>query len=147
MNINETATDALKKGKKLYHQNNTAGMIKYHKPIVMLNKLQQLYEGSSCEEKYVVYLDIDVYIVDLNYKIEDIIHNGNSDKTRECHLLAQDAPTTINPGVLIFKVSSFSVEFIRKWIKLQQWHTIYEKIKWQDEQGWLQYAYLMYITR
>jgi hypothetical protein len=147
VNINETATDVSKTGKKLYHQNNTAGMIKYNKPMVMLNTLQRLYEGSSCEQKYVVYLDIDVYIVDFNYKIEDIIHNANIDSTGECHLLAQDAPTTINTGVLIFKVSSFSIDFIRKWIKLQQWHTVYEKIKWQDEQGWLQYTYLIYIAR
>jgi hypothetical protein len=107
--------------------------MKYNKPNVMLDTLQRLHTGSSCEDKYVVYLDIDVYLVDLNQKIEDLIKNGNIESTRECHLLAQDAPTTINTGVLIFKVSSFSIEFIKKWIKLQRWYTIYEKIKWQDE--------------
>lgn len=70
--------------------------------------------------QYVVILDVDILIIDIHRKLQDIIQHANENyaetKYGGCHFIAQDSPTTINTGFLIFKVSAFSDYIISKWV-------------------------------
>lgn len=87
--------------------------IKHWKGFHQLYVLKDLYNRYGCQAQWVVFLDMDVFILDYTRKIESIIQfsyiNNNKNlksKTNDlCEIIAQDGPQTINTGVIISRIS------------------------------------------
>ena len=70
-------------------------------PSVMRDIFQDLYRSKGCDVNWVVFLDIDIFVIDYERKIESFIHyaNNHAGKKRQCKIIAQDSATTLNTGL------------------------------------------------
>lgn len=86
-------------------------------------------------------------MIDYSRSIESIITYANRNALRHsstCELIAQDSSTTLNSGLLFFRVSPAGEKIIKHWMESVMYH--HEKMTfWQEDQGWLQYVYLKYL--
>ena len=131
---------------KMRARYDAAGWVVFSKPVVILYTLHNLYDLYHCSVRHVLFVDADVFVVDLDKSLEAMISNADSSYAPSapggCSLIAQDSPTTINTGALIFKVAQRSNALLRSWIDNQYRLANVEDIAWQDEQGWLQLTFL-----
>ena len=69
-------------------------------PSVMRDIFQDLYRSKGCDVNWVVFLDIDIFVIDYERKIESFIHyaNNHAGKKRRCKIIAQDSLTSLNTG-------------------------------------------------
>lgn len=98
-------------------------------------------------DTWAVFLDADVIIANPQYRIEDIIHHTRVVlKSSACEVISQLSLSTINTGVMMFRVSQISDILIQQWISLSVMGLI-QSTDWQHEQGWFEYLYLLYLQR
>lgn len=134
---------------KMRARYNSAGWVVFSKPIVILYTLYDLFHRFGCSVRHVLFVDADVFVVDLEKALEAMIRNADAnyaDHSSVCALIAQDAPTTINTGALIFRMSARSEAILTRWIDNQYRLANVLDIVWQDEQGWLQLTYLQHAA-
>lgn len=84
---------------------------------------------------------MDVFILEYSRSMASIIEVAEAGEERRCDIIAQDAPTTINSGFLIFRMSLAGERIIEQWLEVMI-ENHYKGIFWQEDQGWLQYVYL-----
>lgn len=92
-------------------------------------------------------MDADIFMIDLHRSFQSIIEYANTlvaSQGETCGFIGQLASTTINSGLLMFKMEPESELFLKNWVL---YHDSYGSrgVKWQDDQGWLQFTYLKYI--
>lgn len=98
-------------------------------------------------DTWIVFLDADVMIANPHYRIEDIIHHTRvALRSSSCEVISQLSLSTINTGVMMFRVSQISDILIQDWIQLIAMGLI-QTTDWQHEQGWFEYLYLLYLQR
>lgn len=71
---------------------------------------------------------------------------GGALPTNKCSFVAQMGPNTINSGFLLFEVSFEGERILSSWVSSHKYHAM-QSVKWQDDQGWLQFVYLQYLQR
>ena len=80
----------------------------------------------DCEAKWIIFIDADFFIADYNRTLQSIIARANSNIPfgtigANCEMIAQDAPTTINSGMLLFRMSRSSEIILQNWVD-KEWH-------------------------
>jgi hypothetical protein len=73
-------------------------------------------------------------------------HSDPSSSSRRCEVIAQLSPTTLNTGILFFRVSFRSLAIVNDWIRLTT-DSLLNNLEWQHEQGWFGYLYSLYLER
>jgi hypothetical protein len=120
-----------------------------------LETLQRLLllREQPCSDSFAVFLDADVIVASPLRKIESILsiaqikfHPDPSSSTRRCEVIAQLSPTTLNTGILFFRVSFRSLAIVNDWIQLTT-DSLLNNLEWQHEQGWFGYLYSLYLER
>jgi hypothetical protein len=71
-----------------------------HFPAIMREIFQDLFRAHGCKISWVVFLDIDVFVIDYERRIESFIDyaNNHAEKKRQCKIIAQDSATSLNTG-------------------------------------------------
>ena len=104
-------------------------------------------DRNDASETWMIFLDADVMIANPYHRIEDIIHHSRVVlQSSACEMIAQLSLSTINTGIIMFRVSQISDILIQEWIKLSVIGLI-QNTDWQHEQGWFEYLYLLYLQR
>lgn len=144
-------------------------MIKHWKALYELYMLKNIHHHYGCDAQWVLFLDSDTFIIDYSRTLESIISfsninskniiknnrwifNTNKNKQSlsvpgQCEIIAQDSVTTLNTGVIFFRISTDSEEILTNWINIQTNKLQVDNIRWQDDQGWIQYLYLKYCEK
>jgi hypothetical protein len=94
---------------KLYYPNTVFDMVLA--PSVMREIFQDLYRSHGCQISWLVVLDIDIFVIDYERKIESFIHyaNNHAGKNRKCKIIAQDSSTSLNTGRYYYNYNYFII--------------------------------------
>lgn len=119
------------------------------KVISFADTMRSIISEYGCKANWIVFLDMDITILDLSRRLTSIILHANThantvNYSKACDFIAQDAPTTINSGVLFFRLSASGEAILQQWVDAVVIHHK-QKIFWQQDQGWLQYVFLKYV--
>lgn len=84
--------------------------------------MRELFHSHGCDARWMLYIDADVIITDLSFSLESLIDSVNNPigfdhdtYVRDpCSFIGQLSSTTINSGVMFFRIDPYSLSFIRQ---------------------------------
>ena len=106
--------------------------------------MRELFHKYGCEAKWLFFVDADSVMVDLTRSLESIISFANhqyypAGGGEGCEVVAQLSSSTINTGVIFFRISPAGDKLVRTWISTYMKNQAMGR-KWQDEQ-------VVYVSR
>jgi len=88
--------------------------------------MDQIMRNYSCHAKWLVYIDVDVFIYDFTIPLETYIQQSydvyTANSSQPCSIVGQDGPTTINAGFFFVRFSPVGYQFIRHWRNYEHHH-------------------------
>jgi hypothetical protein len=102
----------------------------WYKPKLILDVINKF------NPDYILFLDADAIVSDSSYKIEDFIVDGY-----DCVVTEDHGPSIMNAGVLLFKNTDWTIEFLKKWWDISETLTgpnnqpagYYHNALWHDQ--------------